>query len=78
MDVGPSFAKFALENGHSYNLTEMEVAYLAGTFFGAGSDTVSLDVLRFASEHRDSNQVLDFYGDMHGTHGSRMFSRGAS
>jgi hypothetical protein len=78
MDVGPSFAKFALENGHSYDLTEMEVAHLAGAFFAAGSDTVRLDVLRFASEHRDSNQVSVAYGDMHGTHGSRMFSRGAS
>jgi hypothetical protein len=78
MDVGPSFAKYALENRPSYDLTEIEVAFLAGAFFAAGSDTVSLDILRFASENRDSNQISDFCGNMHGTHGSRMFSRGAN
>jgi len=39
-DVGPSFAKHLLENEHLYSLTEIEMAFLAGSFFGAGSDTV--------------------------------------
>ncbi|KAG1743147.1 hypothetical protein EDD22DRAFT_851512 [Suillus occidentalis] len=31
-NVGPSFAKYALENEHLYGLTEIEIAYLAGAF----------------------------------------------
>ncbi|KAG1814531.1 cytochrome P450 [Suillus variegatus] len=40
-DIGPSFSKYILENGHLYNLTEMEMAYLSGAFFGAGTETVA-------------------------------------
>ncbi|OAX31873.1 cytochrome P450 [Rhizopogon vinicolor AM-OR11-026] len=40
-DVGPSFAKYILENGHSYGITEIEAAFLAGAFFVAGSTTTS-------------------------------------
>ncbi|KAG1880378.1 cytochrome P450 [Suillus tomentosus] len=40
-DIGPSFSKYILENGHLYNLTEMEMAYLSGAFFGAGTDTIA-------------------------------------
>ncbi|KAJ8579865.1 cytochrome P450 [Rhizopogon salebrosus TDB-379] len=40
-DVGPSFAKYMLENSHLYGLTETEMAFLAGSFFGGGSATVS-------------------------------------
>jgi hypothetical protein len=39
-DIGPSFAKHILENGHLYGLTEIEMAYLAGGFFGAATETV--------------------------------------
>ncbi|KAG1899819.1 cytochrome P450 [Suillus fuscotomentosus] len=39
-DIGPSFSKHLLENGHLYDLTDMEMAYLAGGFFGAGTETV--------------------------------------
>ncbi|OJA08123.1 hypothetical protein AZE42_08433 [Rhizopogon vesiculosus] len=41
VDLGPSFAKFVLENGRHYDLTELEMAFLAGAFFGAGADTVA-------------------------------------
>ncbi|OJA12084.1 hypothetical protein AZE42_02186 [Rhizopogon vesiculosus] len=40
-DVVPSFAKFALENGPSYGITELEAAFLAGGIFGAGFTTTS-------------------------------------
>ncbi|KAG2100171.1 cytochrome P450 [Suillus discolor] len=40
-DIGPSFSKYILENGHLYDLTEMEMAYLAGSFFGAGTETTA-------------------------------------
>jgi len=43
-DVGPSFAKHVLENGHSYGVTEIEAAFLAGTFFVAGTTTTSLAI----------------------------------
>ncbi|OJA14179.1 hypothetical protein AZE42_11889 [Rhizopogon vesiculosus] len=33
IDIGPSFAKHVLENGHSYGITEIEAAFLAGAFF---------------------------------------------
>ncbi|OAX31628.1 cytochrome P450 [Rhizopogon vinicolor AM-OR11-026] len=41
-DVGPSFAKYVLENGHSYGITELEAAFLGGAFFAAGSSTTSV------------------------------------
>ncbi|KAG2100173.1 cytochrome P450 [Suillus discolor] len=40
-DIGPSFSKYLLENGHLYDLTEMEMAYLAGSFFGTGTETTA-------------------------------------
>jgi hypothetical protein len=30
-----------LENDHIHGLTEVEMAFLAGAFFGAGSETVT-------------------------------------
>ncbi|KAG2139190.1 cytochrome P450 [Suillus bovinus] len=36
-DIGPSFAKYMLENIHLHGLTEIEMAFLAGSFFVAGS-----------------------------------------
>jgi len=45
MDIGPSFAKHMLEDGHSYGLTEIEMAFLAGAFFVAGAKPVSPGVV---------------------------------
>ncbi|KAG2137960.1 cytochrome P450 [Suillus clintonianus] len=41
VEVGPSFVKYMLENGHLYGLSEIEMTFLAGAFFGAGSDTIA-------------------------------------
>ncbi|OAX37091.1 cytochrome P450 [Rhizopogon vinicolor AM-OR11-026] len=43
-DIGHSFAKHVLENGHLYALTEIKMAFLASALFGGGSDTVSLAI----------------------------------
>ncbi|KAG2067036.1 cytochrome P450 [Suillus decipiens] len=43
-DIGPSFSKYMLENEHLYGLTEMEMAYLAGGLFGAGSHTTAIAI----------------------------------
>ncbi|OAX32607.1 cytochrome P450 [Rhizopogon vinicolor AM-OR11-026] len=43
-DIGPSFAKYVLENGHSYGITEIEAAFLAGAFLVAGSTTTFLAI----------------------------------
>ncbi|KAG2145620.1 cytochrome P450 [Suillus cothurnatus] len=43
-DIGPSFIKHMLEDNQSYGLTETEVAFLGGAFFGAGSDTTSISI----------------------------------
>ncbi|KAH7922012.1 cytochrome P450 [Leucogyrophana mollusca] len=39
--AGPSFVKTLLENGDTHQLSPDEMAYLAGTLFGAGSDTTA-------------------------------------
>ncbi|KAG1729589.1 hypothetical protein EDB19DRAFT_1832371 [Suillus lakei] len=39
MDVGPSFPKYVLDNVQLHGLTETEMAFLAGTYVTAGSDT---------------------------------------
>lgn len=58
-DIGPSFAKYALENGHLYGLTETEMAYLAGTFFGAGTETtaVAICTVLMAAAHFPEEQA---------------------
>ncbi|KAG1736220.1 cytochrome P450 [Suillus lakei] len=43
-DIGPSFTKYMLENSQSHGLTETEMAFLGGAFFGAGSDTTSMSI----------------------------------
>ncbi|KAG1748503.1 cytochrome P450 [Suillus paluster] len=43
-DVGPSFAKYMLQNIQYHNLTEIEMAFLAGGFFVAGIDTTTLSI----------------------------------
>ncbi|KAG2039919.1 cytochrome P450 [Suillus americanus] len=40
-DIGPSFGKYMLENVHAHGLTVMEMAFLAGSLFAAGSDTTT-------------------------------------
>ncbi|KAG1822800.1 cytochrome P450 [Suillus subaureus] len=40
-DIGPSFTKYMLENSHIYGFTETEIAFLAGSFLKAGSQTTS-------------------------------------
>ncbi|OJA11823.1 hypothetical protein AZE42_07786 [Rhizopogon vesiculosus] len=45
IDVGPSFAKYVLENGHSYGVTEIEAAFLAGEFLVAGSATTYVAII---------------------------------
>ncbi|KAG1742506.1 cytochrome P450 [Suillus lakei] len=39
--AGPSFTRYMLENKPLHGLTDLEMAFLSGTFFGAGSDTTS-------------------------------------
>ncbi|KAG1804670.1 cytochrome P450 [Suillus subaureus] len=41
VDIGPSFGKYMLENVHAHGLTVMEMAFLAGSLFAAGSDTTT-------------------------------------
>lgn len=38
----PCFARFLLENQKEYGIMNKEMAYVAGSMFGAGSETVSL------------------------------------
>jgi hypothetical protein len=40
-----SFAKYLLEHQQDYELSDNETAYLAGSMFGAGADTVSVPIL---------------------------------
>ncbi|KAG1782292.1 cytochrome P450 [Suillus placidus] len=66
VDIGPSFAKHILENEHLYGLTEIEMAYLAGTFFGAGTETTAMAICtvlmaaaRFPEEQAKVQAELD-------------------
>ncbi|KAG0692006.1 cytochrome P450 [Suillus ampliporus] len=43
-DIGPSFIKYVLENVQVYDLTETEMAFLAGDFFSAGTETTTLAI----------------------------------
>lgn len=40
-EAQPCFAKYLLERQQEFELSDDELAYLAGSMFGAGSDTVS-------------------------------------
>ncbi|KAF5370353.1 hypothetical protein D9758_006931 [Tetrapyrgos nigripes] len=40
-DVQPCFARYLIENQTKYELSDNELAYLAGSMFGAGSDTTA-------------------------------------
>ncbi|KAG1725073.1 cytochrome P450 [Suillus paluster] len=44
LDVGPSFVKYMLENVQVHELTETEMAFLAGTFVTAGTETTSMAI----------------------------------
>ncbi|KIM51186.1 hypothetical protein SCLCIDRAFT_1169199 [Scleroderma citrinum Foug A] len=44
-DVGPSFARYLLENQNTHKLSDEEMAYLAGSLFGAGSDTTAVAIM---------------------------------
>ncbi|EGN99632.1 hypothetical protein SERLA73DRAFT_179742 [Serpula lacrymans var. lacrymans S7.3] len=43
-DVGPSFGKYLLESSTEHGLSNSEMAYLAGSFFAAGSDTTAVAI----------------------------------
>ncbi|KAG1748411.1 cytochrome P450 [Suillus paluster] len=44
VDAGPSFGRHMLENAQDHGLPEMDMAFLAGSFFAAGSDTTTLAI----------------------------------
>lgn len=44
VDVGPSFVKYMLENVQLHGLTEIEMSFLAGSFYAAGFDTTTLAI----------------------------------
>ncbi|KAG6327474.1 hypothetical protein ID866_11615 [Astraeus odoratus] len=44
-DAGPSFARYLLENRNTHKLSDEEMAYLAGSLFGAGSDTTAVAIM---------------------------------
>ncbi|KAG1728988.1 cytochrome P450 [Suillus paluster] len=44
VEIGPSFMKYMLENRDVHGLTDPETAFLAGAFFGAGSDTIAAGI----------------------------------
>ncbi|KAG2131279.1 cytochrome P450 [Suillus bovinus] len=65
-DSGPSFSKHVLENAQLYGLTEIEMAYLAGGFFGAGTETTATTICmvlmaaaRFPEEQAKVQAELD-------------------
>jgi cytochrome P450 len=43
-DIGPSFSKYLLENENLYGLTDIEMAHVSGSLFGAGTDTTAVAV----------------------------------
>ncbi|KAK7443263.1 hypothetical protein VKT23_015860 [Stygiomarasmius scandens] len=56
-DVQPCFAKYLIENQTQYDLSDNETAYLAGSMFGAGSDTTAAAisiVIMAAATHPDT------------------------
>ncbi|KAG1890767.1 cytochrome P450 [Suillus subluteus] len=59
VDTGPSFSKYILENGHLYGLTEIEMAFLAGALFGAGTETtaVAIGKVLMAAAHFPEEQA---------------------
>ncbi|KAG0697943.1 cytochrome P450 [Suillus ampliporus] len=65
-NAGPSFGRYLLENDIFNGLSELEMAYLAGTIFVAGSDTTNLAICTvlmaaalFPEEQRKIHEELD-------------------
>ncbi|KAH7920047.1 cytochrome P450 [Leucogyrophana mollusca] len=58
--AGPSFVKYLLEHQNEHKLSREEMAYLAGSLFGAGSDTtaVAIMVLVMAAARHPKAQAL--------------------
>ncbi|KAG6371545.1 cytochrome P450 [Boletus reticuloceps] len=44
-EAGPSFGRYLLENQNTHKLSYEEMAYLAGSLFGAGSDTTAVAIM---------------------------------
>ncbi|KAG1748504.1 cytochrome P450 [Suillus paluster] len=44
VDIGPSFVKHMLENVELHGLSEVEMSFLAGGFFAAGTDTTTFAI----------------------------------
>ncbi|KIJ67582.1 hypothetical protein HYDPIDRAFT_174015 [Hydnomerulius pinastri MD-312] len=60
-DAGPSFGKYLIENEADGGLTEPEMVFLAGSFFGAGSDTTALsicNVMLAAARHPEAQAMV--------------------
>ena len=55
-ETRPSFTKYLLKNHEKEGLSDNEFAYVVGSMFGAGADTVSLcrflNVLAYTSSNR--------------------------
>ncbi|KAG2366026.1 cytochrome P450 [Suillus spraguei] len=43
-DMGPSFSRYILENQHQYGLTDIEMAFLSGVLFSAGTETTAIAI----------------------------------
>ncbi|KIJ67571.1 hypothetical protein HYDPIDRAFT_174012 [Hydnomerulius pinastri MD-312] len=60
-DASPSFGKFLLERTNDFGLDETEMAFLAGGFFAAGSDTTALSIciaIMAAGRHPDAQAMV--------------------
>ncbi|EIW74031.1 cytochrome P450 [Coniophora puteana RWD-64-598 SS2] len=58
---GPSFSRYLLKNESNHMLNELEMAYLAGSFFTAGSDPTALGictVLMCAALHPEAQAIV--------------------
>ncbi|KAG2067030.1 cytochrome P450 [Suillus decipiens] len=43
-EIGPSFSRYILENQHQYGLTDIEMAFLAGVLYSAGTETTAMAI----------------------------------
>lgn len=60
-DAGPSFGKFLLDRETDFGLSEAEMAFLAGGFFTAGSDTTALSIcnsILAAARHPEAQAMV--------------------
>jgi cytochrome P450 len=58
-DIGPSFSKYLLEHEYLYGLTDIEMAHLAGSLFGAATETtaVAICTVLMAAAHFPEEQA---------------------